>query len=114
MVPRRRVAHLPAVAFGVYVGISALTYAIYEADKSAARNNRWRTKESTLHILGLAGGWPGALVAQQVYRHKLKKQTFLAAFWFTVAVNCVALGWLLTASGADVLSTVLGPHSLGR
>lgn len=104
---------LPAVVFGVYLGTSALTYAAYAADKSAARNNRWRTKESTLHLLGLAGGWPGALVAQQVHRHKLKKQTFLTAFWFIVAVNCAGLGWLLTASGADVLSTILGPP-LGR
>lgn len=105
---------LPAVVFGVYLGISALTFIAYAVDKSAARNNRWRTKESTLHMLGLAGGWPGALVAQQVYRHKSKKQTFQTAFWFTVAVNCAALGWLLSSSGANVLRTILGSPQFGR
>lgn len=104
---------LPAVVFGVYVGMSALTFIAYAVDKSAARNNRWRTKESTLHILGLAGGWPGALVAQQVYRHKSKKQTFQAAFWLTVVVNCAALGWLLSSSGGSVIRTILGSPRFG-
>lgn len=105
---------LPGVVFGIYLGISALTFIAYAFDKSAARNNRWRTKESTLHMLGLAGGWPGALVAQNVYRHKSKKQTFQVAFWFTVAVNCAALGWLLSSSGANVLLTILGAPQFGR
>lgn len=99
---------LPAVVFGAYLGMSVLAFIAYGADKSAARNNRWRTKESTLHILGLAGGWPGALMAQQVFRHKSKKQDFQAAFWFTVAINCAALGYLLSSSGANVLRTILG------
>ena len=99
---------LPAVVFGAYLGMSVLAFIVYGADKSAARNNRWRTKESTLHILGLAGGWPGALMAQQVFRHKSKKQAFQAAFWFTVAINCAALGYLLSSSGANVLRTILG------
>ncbi|MGD9578618.1 MAG: DUF1294 domain-containing protein, partial [Syntrophorhabdus sp.] len=35
-------------------------------DKSAARNERWRTQESRLHLFALIGGWPGALVAQKL------------------------------------------------
>lgn len=99
---------LPAVVFGAYVGMSALAFIAYGADKSAALSNRWRIKESTLHLIGLAGGWPGALVAQQVYRHKSKKQTFQVAFWFTVAFNCAALGYLLSSSGANVLRLIPG------
>ena len=94
--------------FGAYLGLSVLAFIACGADKSAARHNRWRTKESTLHILGLAGGWPGALMAQQVFRHKSKKHAFQAAFWFTVAINCAALGYLLSSSGANVLRTILG------
>lgn len=99
---------VPAFVFATYVGISALTFIVYAVDKSAARNNRWRIKESTLHMLGLAGGWPGAIAAQKVFRHKSKKQAFQAAFWFTVAVNCTALGWLLSSSGANLLRTITG------
>jgi len=37
-------------------------------DKSAAQRNAWRTPEGTLHMLSLVGGWPGAMIAQQILR----------------------------------------------
>ena len=99
---------LPLLVFGVYAGFSVIAFIAYAADKSAAQKNQWRTKESTLHMLGLIGGWPGALLAQQVLRHKSKKGSFRIAFWLTVVVNCGALGWLLTSSGASALRSILG------
>jgi uncharacterized membrane protein YsdA (DUF1294 family)/cold shock CspA family protein len=71
----------------VYIGLSLLAFLAYAVDKSAAINGRWRTPERTLHLLGLAGGWPGALLAQQLLRHKCSKPSFVAFFWFTVAIN---------------------------
>jgi uncharacterized membrane protein YsdA (DUF1294 family)/cold shock CspA family protein len=97
---------LPAVVFGAYVCLSFITFIAYAVDKSAARNNRWRTAERTLHLLALAGGWPGALVAQQLLRHKSKKESFRMAFWLTVLVNCCALGWFLSVSGGKMLELV--------
>jgi uncharacterized membrane protein YsdA (DUF1294 family)/cold shock CspA family protein len=97
---------LPAVVFGAYICLSVVTFIAYAVDKSAARHDRWRTKESTLHLLALAGGWPGALVAQQLLRHKSKKESFRMAFWLTVLVNCGALGWFLSSSGAGLLQSV--------
>jgi uncharacterized membrane protein YsdA (DUF1294 family)/cold shock CspA family protein len=88
---------LPLVVLGAYGLFSVVTFATYGADKSAARQRRWRTPESTLHTLALVGGWPGALVAQRVFRHKTTKQPFRTIFWFTVAANCAALAWLLLA-----------------
>jgi uncharacterized membrane protein YsdA (DUF1294 family) len=81
---------------GMYGVLSAATFVTYGMDKSAAENGRRRTPESTLHMLSLAGGWPGALVAQRVFRHKTRKQPFQLVFWCTVIVNSVALAWLLT------------------
>ena len=80
----------------VYLGLSALAFVVYAADKSAAKKGLRRTPENTLHLLALAGGWPGALVAQRVLRHKSSKRSFQAAFWVTVAVNCAALAWLVS------------------
>jgi uncharacterized membrane protein YsdA (DUF1294 family) len=79
----------------VYVVLSAVTFLVYRADKSAARRGGKRVPEATLHILSLLGGWPGALVAQQVFRHKTRKQPFRTVFWVTVAVNCVGLVWVV-------------------
>jgi uncharacterized membrane protein YsdA (DUF1294 family)/cold shock CspA family protein len=70
-----------------YLGLSLLAFLAYALDKSAAVSGRWRIAEQTLHIFAIAGGWPGALFAQQFLRHKTSKQSFVYAFWFTVLVN---------------------------
>ncbi|MDP3894194.1 cold shock and DUF1294 domain-containing protein [Nocardioides sp.] len=83
---------LLVVAYGV---LSAVTFLMYAGDKSAAVEGGWRTPESTLHLLALVGGWPGALIARRVFRHKTIKQPFRTIFWGTVLVNCAALAWLV-------------------
>ena len=71
----------------VYLVASIVAFMAYALDKSAAKQGRWRTPESTLHLLGLACGWPGALLAQQLLRHKTSKPSFVSAFWATVVLN---------------------------
>lgn len=97
---------LPAVVLALYWIASVWAFLVYAFDKSAAENNRWRTSENTLHILAVIGGWPGALVAQQVLRHKSKKQSFQIVFWITVVANCGALGWLLSPHGLTLLRSL--------
>ena len=92
----------------VFVHIRAFTFLVYAKDKRAARAYRWRTKESTLHTLALIGGWPGALIAQQVLRHKSRKNAFQFVFWATVIVNCGFFGWLFTREGAGFMRMVIG------
>ncbi|OYT99953.1 MAG: DNA-binding protein [Burkholderiales bacterium PBB1] len=75
----------------VYGGASLLALFVYAFDKSAAVSGRWRTPESTLHLLAVAGGWPGALLAQQMLRHKTTKAKFVVVFWATVALNLAGL-----------------------
>lgn len=82
---------LPLWVAGVYLLLTAATFIAYAADKSAATSRSWRTPESTLHVMALAGGWPGALVAQQILRHKSTKQAFRQVFWGTVLLNVVGL-----------------------
>lgn len=74
----------------VYLVLSLVAFFAYALDKSAAVSGRWRTPEQTLHLLALAGGWPGALVAQQLLRHKTSKQSFIYVFWLTVFINVAA------------------------
>ena len=99
---------LPMAVLLLYLAASLVAFSAYALDKSAARKDRWRTKESTLHFLALAGGWPGALAAQRLLRHKSKKLSFQIAFWATVILNCTALGWLFSSSGANALHSILG------
>jgi len=98
---------LPALVLAFYFVVSLLTFIMYSVDKSAAQNGDWRTPESTLHFLSLAGGWPGALIAQQKLRHKSKKQPFRAVFWVTVILNFAAFIWTLTPKGNVVLQSIM-------
>lgn len=80
-----------------YVLASTICLASYAIDKRAARRKRQRISERTLLLLGLAGGWPGALIGQRWLRHKSVKQPFLTWFWLTVAVNVCAVALFIYA-----------------
>lgn len=99
---------LPIPVIALYAGASLIAFIAYALDKAAARAGRRRTPENTLHLLALIGGWPGALLAQQLFRHKTAKTSFRVAFWATVLLNCGALGWLTTTSGSQTLRAALG------
>lgn len=91
---------VPLSVAALYLALSILAFAMYAADKRAAQRGRWRTPENTLLIVGLIGGWPGAIVAQQLLRHKTKKLSFRTRFWTTVILNVVAfvlLVWYFSA-----------------
>ncbi len=51
---------------------SLLTWLIYGADKLAARKARRRVPETTLLVLGTAGGWPGPSSASSAFAIKRK------------------------------------------
>lgn len=97
---------LPLWVAALYVGASMATLIAYASDKSAAASGAWRTPESTLHLLSLAGGWPGALLAQQFLRHKSTKQEFRQVFWATVVLNQVALVVLASPLGRMLLGAL--------
>lgn len=97
-------------ALGVWLPlVNVITFVVYAMDKSAAQQGAWRTKETTLHILSLLGGWPAALLAQRRLRHKSSKQSFQAVFWLTVIGNLLLMGWLTRSDGQDVLPSILMP-----
>ncbi|MCM8857186.1 MAG: cold shock and DUF1294 domain-containing protein [Candidatus Thiodiazotropha sp.] len=98
---------IPPLILAVYLILSLLTFIMYAVDKSAAKEGAWRTPESTLHLLSLAGGWPGAVVAQQKLRHKSKKQSFRTVFWVTVLLNCSLFIWLLTPTGGAIVKSLI-------
>lgn len=88
----------------LYAVMSLLTFFAYAFDKSAAIAKRWRTPENTLHLMALAGGWPGALLAQQWLRHKSSKASFIAMFWVTVLLNVGGfIAWHMGLLGALAL-----------
>ncbi|MDP9505283.1 DUF1294 domain-containing protein [Pseudomonas protegens] len=82
----RAISIIPLVAYGA---VSLLTFLLYWHDKRRARAEGQRTPEKVLHALELAGGWPGALLAQQLLRHKTRKVSYQTLFWLIVALHQV-------------------------
>lgn len=87
---------VPNWLWGLYSAMSLATFIVYALDKRAARRGDWRVGERTLHVLALACGWPGALLAQQLLHHKRVKPAFRRTYWLTVALNVAVFVALFT------------------
>ena len=88
------------VIAAVYLVVSLLTFVAYGIDKHQAIIGRRRIPERTLHLLELAGGWPGAALGQACFHHKWRKFSYMAVFFgivvihVTVWAGCLRMGWL--------------------
>ena len=97
-----------SLLLGGGLGLTVATYLVYRSDKHRSATGRRRIPEAALHALALAGGWPGAFVAQRVLRHKTAKISFQLVFWTIVLVHQYLaldslLGWRLTARAAHFI-----------
>ena len=86
---------------GIPLAVSLFTFLAYRSDKRRAEAGAWRIPESTLHLAELAGGWPGAFLAQRTFRHKISKVSYQVVFWIIVLLYQIValdslLGWRLT------------------
>ena len=80
-----------------YLISSILTYIAFFLDKRFAENNTRRIPERWLHSMELLGGWPGALLGAQNFRHKRAKKSYMtflygicfihATLWVIYLVN---------------------------
>ncbi len=82
---------LPVPFLFILIGTNLLVFLYYYQDKSSAIKKDWRTPETKLHLLSLLGGWPSAYIAQKMFKHKLKKQSFMLTYKFTVFLNCLII-----------------------
>ncbi len=85
------VGKLPLELVLCYLIVSLVSFLMYYFDKRASLSGRERTPENTLLLLGLIGGWPGAIAAQQIFRHKSSKKSFRNVFWTMVVLNIMCL-----------------------
>lgn len=85
-------APLGLAILGAYAVMSLVTFVAYGYDKRQAVRARRRIPERTLHLLELACGWPGAIVARTVFRHKRRKLGFSAVTAGIVILHLA--GWI--------------------
>lgn len=85
--------HIQALVFYVYAAASVISFVTYCVDKHAAEKGAWRVSENSLHMMALCCGWPGALAAQRIIRHKTLKKSFQRIFMACVSLNIAGFVW---------------------
>jgi uncharacterized membrane protein YsdA (DUF1294 family) len=79
----------------VLAALAVLNFAAFVAfgiDKARARDGRRRIPEARLLQLALLGGSPGAYAGRRVFRHKTRKQPFVAKLHTIAVLQLVAAG----------------------
>jgi uncharacterized membrane protein YsdA (DUF1294 family) len=65
---------------------------LYGLDKANAATHKKRVPELYFHVLELLGGWPGALIAQNDFRHKTRQSAYLWILRGIIAIHLMAWG----------------------
>jgi uncharacterized membrane protein YsdA (DUF1294 family) len=87
---------IPIIAAAYLLLVNVAAFGALALDKAAAESGRRRIAESTLLLLALAGGSPGAWLAVKVMRHKTRKQPFRSIL-IAIVVLQVGVAALLLA-----------------
>ena len=80
----------------ILASINVIAFIAFGWDKRLAETHQRRIPERTLLALALFGGALGALIGQQLFRHKTQKQPFRTLLWLCALVNVVAAVLWLT------------------
>lgn len=76
----------------ILIGINVIAFLAFGWDKrQSTRRGASRIAERTLIGLALFGGALGALIGQQVFRHKTQKQPFRMLLWLAAVINILAV-----------------------
>jgi uncharacterized membrane protein YsdA (DUF1294 family) len=89
----------PANLATAFIAMNFLAFAAFGIDKMKAEAGAWRVQESTLLMLALLGGSPGAYAGRAAFRHKTRKQPFCRQLHTIAVLQLLAvgagLGWML-------------------
>jgi len=79
--------------------VNVVAFAAMGWDKSCAERGARRISERDLLTLAALGGGPGAIAAQQLFRHKTRKQPFGSWLYGIVVIQALAIaGYVALAS----------------
>ena len=79
----------------IYLAVmNILGFALMGADKSRARNGKWRIRERTLFLFSLLGGSIGTLTGMYVFRHKTKHWYFVIGMPLILVAQLALVLWI--------------------
>ena len=71
--------------------INIISFILFFTDKQKAKKDKWRIKESTLHLAGFLGGIIGSITAMILFHHKTKKPMFVIITIIALLFNIFVL-----------------------
>ena len=83
------------IGLAIYVILNIIAFLSYVWDKHKAKNDQWRTRESTLIILAFFGPF-GATAGMLAVRHKTQKLKFKLVYIFLI-LHIIAIAYLVYA-----------------
>jgi uncharacterized membrane protein YsdA (DUF1294 family) len=86
--------------------VNIISFALFFIDKQKAKKDKWRIKESTLHIVGFMGGIIGSIAAMALFHHKTKKAKFVIITIIALLFN-LFLAYELIINSFDAGSFVI-------
>jgi len=84
---------LTRIYFWATLTLSLLAFLCYGWDKRQARLDGRRISERTLHRFAIFGGWPGAVLGQQFFRHKTVKTGFQFKHTLILVAHLFVILW---------------------
>jgi len=94
---RKPLFELIGVILAWSLACSLFSISQYALDKRRSRISGPRIRERTLLLTALAGGWPGALIAQRWFRHKTRKQPYKTRLWLVIALHILTVSVIIWA-----------------
>jgi uncharacterized membrane protein YsdA (DUF1294 family) len=99
----------PSASFSLFLAaVNAAAFAAFFIDKRRAENGGWRIPERRLLALAFYGGSLGALIGQQVCKHKTSKQPFRGKLIAIGSLHLVAALVFLYPGLQTLLSEAIG------
>lgn len=74
--------------------VNILTFLDFGLDKYKAKKGMWRTPESSLLLMALAGGSVGAWMGMNTFRHKTRHLKFKYGIPLIMILQVVFLMWM--------------------
>lgn len=85
------------ISLGIVINV--VTCLLYYYDKKLSSNPMsWRIPEYTLLLYGVLGGWIGAFIAQQEFRHKTRKMWFKIVFVLSIPCSFIVIAIVIFTS----------------
>lgn len=99
------------IVLSILLAINVIAFLSFGWDKLCATKKWYRVPEANLLLLALLGGAIGAILGQQIFRHKTRKEPFRSSLYLMCGINVVAFTILAVPEFRNAIWDLITPIS---